>query len=130
MNKDLLKMVVKDKELDPIDVEVGKNIRMQRLYLGLSQDNLAKLIGLTFQQVQKYESGKNRVSVSRLLDIAKALKVHYSHLMPDYKDSPAGNQLPALRSEKAITMLRNFQFLDEAHKDAMIKISRVMKGIK
>ena len=74
----------KDNEgLDPIDVHVGSKVKARRLLMGLSQDNLAKLIGLTFQQVQKYERGKNRISVSRLIDIAKALKVPVSYFFTD-----------------------------------------------
>lgn len=67
--------------LDPIDTHVGGKVRMRRLMLGLSQDELAKVIGLTFQQVQKYERGTNRISVSRLLDIARALKVPYNYFL-------------------------------------------------
>src|SRR4029453_5754239 len=55
---------------NPIDVHVGGRIRLQRILLGISQMALAEAIGLTFQQVQKYEKGANRVSSSRLLDMA------------------------------------------------------------
>jgi len=76
---------IKNKEegLDPIDVHVGSKVRARRLLMGLSQDNLAKLIGLTFQQVQKYERGTNRISVSRLIDIAKALKVSVNYFFAE-----------------------------------------------
>ena len=60
---------------NPIDVHVGARIRLRRTLLGISQVKLAEAIGLTFQQVQKYESGVNRVSSSRLLDIANVLDV-------------------------------------------------------
>jgi transcriptional regulator with XRE-family HTH domain len=57
------------------DKRVGKRIRMRRLMLGMSQSQLASAIGVTFQQVQKYEAGINRVSASRLQQMAKVLKV-------------------------------------------------------
>jgi transcriptional regulator with XRE-family HTH domain len=60
---------------NPIDVHVGSRIRLRRTLLGISQEKLAEAIGLTFQQVQKYEKGANRVSSSRLVDIANALDV-------------------------------------------------------
>jgi transcriptional regulator with XRE-family HTH domain len=59
---------------NPVDVYVGAKVKSRRLVLGLSQEELAKSIGLTFQQVQKYERGTNRISVSRLVDICRTLK--------------------------------------------------------
>jgi transcriptional regulator with XRE-family HTH domain len=60
---------------DPVDRNVGARIRMRRLMLNLSQTHLADALGLTFQQVQKYEKGTNRVSASRLQHIARILQV-------------------------------------------------------
>src|SRR4030095_13781595 len=60
---------------NPIDVHVGARIRLRRSLLGLSQTTLAEARGLTFQQIQKYEKGTNRVSSSRLVDLANALDV-------------------------------------------------------
>jgi ribosome-binding protein aMBF1 (putative translation factor) len=60
---------------NPIDVHVGSRIRLRRTLLGLSQERLADALGLTFQQVQKYERGANRVSSSRLYDLARTLDV-------------------------------------------------------
>ena len=60
---------------DPIDVHVGGRIRLRRTLMGLSQTGLGEVIGLTFQQVQKYERGANRVSASMLYRIAEALDV-------------------------------------------------------
>ena len=59
----------------PVDVHVGKRIRLQRLLLGMNQDTLGKALGLAFQQVQKYEKGANRVSASRLAEMATVLGV-------------------------------------------------------
>ena len=63
----------------PTDIHVGKRLRIQRILLGLSQDKLAKAVGLTFQQVQKYERGINRVSASRLYEFSKVLGVPVSY---------------------------------------------------
>ena len=66
------------KKPDPVDVEVGQRIRIQRLSQGLSQTSLADQLGVTFQQVQKYEKGVNRVGAGRLTRIAKVLGVPVS----------------------------------------------------
>lgn len=63
------------KRFDPVDVSVGNRIRVQRLLSDMSQSALGEAIGVTFQQVQKYEKGANRVGASRLTQIAKALGV-------------------------------------------------------
>jgi transcriptional regulator with XRE-family HTH domain len=60
---------------NPTDIIVGRNIRHYRMLRGLSQQKLASGIGVTFQQLQKYESGQNRVGAGRLMDIARILKV-------------------------------------------------------
>jgi transcriptional regulator with XRE-family HTH domain len=62
----------------PIDVHVGKRIRMRRLFLNMNQETLASALGLTFQQIQKYEGGANRVSASRLSATADILGVPIS----------------------------------------------------
>ncbi|MCK5517898.1 MAG: helix-turn-helix domain-containing protein [Alphaproteobacteria bacterium] len=66
---------------NPVDIYVGAKVKSRRLVLGLSQEDLAKSIGLTFQQVQKYERGINRISVSRLVDICRALKTPIDHFL-------------------------------------------------
>ena len=66
------------KEPNATDRYVGKRVRMRRLMLNMSQTNLADAVGLTFQQIQKYESGKNRVSASRMQQFAKILDVPIS----------------------------------------------------
>jgi transcriptional regulator with XRE-family HTH domain len=58
---------------DPVDIAVGKRVRLRRLQLGMSQTELADKLGVTFQQVQKYEKGTNRISCSRLSEMAEAL---------------------------------------------------------
>lgn len=63
----------------PIDIHVGARIRAQRIAHGLTQSDLAKLVGISFQSVQKYEQGENRVSASRLYEFAEALGVAPQH---------------------------------------------------
>lgn len=79
---------------NPIDVHVGQRIRQRRTLLGLSQEKLGEAIGLTFQQVQKYERGANRVSSSRLFDLSEILGVTVSYFFEEMpgdvqKRSPA-----------------------------------------
>ena len=69
--------------LNPTDKHVGSRVRMRRLMLDMSQSDIADALGLTFQQVQKYEKGTNRVSCSRLVEMAKAMKCSVTMLLPD-----------------------------------------------
>lgn len=82
---------------NPIDVHVGNRIRLRRTLLGLSQEKLASLLGLTFQQVQKYERGMNRVGASRLWDIGKVLEVPVGFFYEDM-DKSVANQSPRMFS--------------------------------
>src|SRR6476646_7825794 len=68
---------------DPVDVHVGSRIRIRRLLIGMNQETLARALGLTFQQVQKYEGGANRVSASRLSQIADVLGVPIAYFFSD-----------------------------------------------
>jgi transcriptional regulator with XRE-family HTH domain len=72
---------------NPIDVHVGSRIRLRRTLLGMSQEKLGEAIGLTFQQVQKYERGANRVGSSRLFDLARVLDVPVSYFFEDMSAS-------------------------------------------
>ena len=75
---------------NPIDVYVGARVKMRRTLMGMSQEKLGEQIGLTFQQVQKYERGMNRISASRLFDIGKVLEVPISFFFEDMDDQVAG----------------------------------------
>ncbi|MBA4224476.1 helix-turn-helix transcriptional regulator [Bosea sp. (in: a-proteobacteria)] len=72
---------------NPIDRHVGSRVRMQRMLAGISQEKLGEALGLTFQQVQKYEKGTNRISASRLQQIAKMLGVPVSFF---FEGAPSG----------------------------------------
>ena len=67
----------------PIDVHVGSRVRLRRTLLGMSQEKLGEAIGLTFQQVQKYERGANRIGASRLFDLSRVLDVPVSFFFDD-----------------------------------------------
>jgi transcriptional regulator with XRE-family HTH domain len=73
----------------PIDVHVGRRLRQRRSLLGLSQTALANTVGLTFQQVQKYERGSNRMGSSRLFEFAKVLDVPVSHFFDEMSGEAA-----------------------------------------
>jgi transcriptional regulator with XRE-family HTH domain len=81
--------VEKDGRPSPIDVHVGSRIRLRRTLLGMSQERLGEALGLTFQQVQKYERGVNRVGASRLFDLSRVLDVPISFFFDDMPDSLA-----------------------------------------
>jgi transcriptional regulator with XRE-family HTH domain len=78
---------------DPIDIEVGHRIRIERTARGMSQSTLGRALGITFQQVQKYEKGANRVGAGRLTRIAKELGVPVGTLI-GANDTPDGNESP------------------------------------
>ena len=75
----------------PIDVHVGTRIRLRRTLLGMSQERLGEALGLTFQQVQKYERGVNRVGASRLFDLSRVLDVPISFFFDDMPENLAAS---------------------------------------
>ena len=74
----------------PIDAHVGARIRLRRTLMGMSQERLGEALGLTFQQVQKYERGVNRVGASRLFDLSRVLDVPISFFFDDMPEPLAG----------------------------------------
>ncbi len=76
-----------DGTANPIDVHVGAQVRLRRTLLGMSQEKLGESIGLTFQQVQKYERGANRISASRLFDLSRVLDVPVSFFFDDMPET-------------------------------------------
>ncbi|MEM8626599.1 MAG: helix-turn-helix transcriptional regulator [Pseudomonadota bacterium] len=85
-----------EKRPDPIDIHVGSRVRQRRMFMSLSQEKLGNQMGLTFQQIQKYEKGVNRIGASRLWQLATILKVSVEYFydgMPGYQQpahTPAG----------------------------------------
>jgi transcriptional regulator with XRE-family HTH domain len=87
---------------NPIDLHVGSRIRLRRKVLGVSQESLAADLGLTFQQIQKYERGTNRVSASKLYEIARSLQTTTSYFFDGFADPYSGKaQTPEYVEEKA-----------------------------
>lgn len=74
---------------NPMDVHVGSRVRLRRMLLGMSQEKLGEHLGLTFQQVQKYEKGVNRIGASRLFDLARVLGVPVQFF---YDEAPSGSR--------------------------------------
>jgi transcriptional regulator with XRE-family HTH domain len=79
-------LVPQPRSAEAIDVHVGLRMRLRRLQLGLSQEQLAKILGVTFQQVQKYEKGLNRIGASRLFHLGAALGVPIQFFFDDFFD--------------------------------------------
>ncbi len=85
---------------NPVDLHVGARIRLRRRMQGVSQEKLADALGLTFQQVQKYERGANRVSASKLYEIAAALRAPVAYFFDGLAD-PTGDELDGVRAAAA-----------------------------
>jgi transcriptional regulator with XRE-family HTH domain len=81
---------VPKKQASEIDAHVGQRIRLRRMLLGMSQEKLGNLLGLTFQQVQKYERGVNRIGAGRLFEIAKILGVKIEYFYEGVEEKGAG----------------------------------------
>jgi len=77
---------------DTIDILVGKKIRQHRCMVGMSQKEIAQIIGITFQQVQKYEKGQNRISAARLWRLSRALNIPVSAFFEDVGGYESGDQ--------------------------------------
>lgn len=84
-----MQVVAAKKQANPIDAQVGTRVRLRRMLIGMSQEKLGELLGLTFQQVQKYEKGVNRIGAGRLFHVAQILGVPI-----DYFYEGAIEQLP------------------------------------
>jgi transcriptional regulator with XRE-family HTH domain len=91
-----------DRHPNPIDLHVGARIRMRRKILGVSQERLADDLGLTFQQVQKYERGANRVSASKLYEIARSLQSSVSYFFEGLADPTDADGMNETGSEQFV----------------------------
>lgn len=99
---------------DPVDIHVGGRVRLRRTLLSMSQEKLASALGITFQQVQKYENGTNRVGASRLFHIAKVLKVPVSFFFEGYQnpDMAMSEVAESQESMEASNMLNKKETVD------------------
>lgn len=84
--------MTRESRTNPVDIHVGSRVRMRRTLLGLSQERLGDALGLTFQQVQKYERGMNRIGASRLYDLARILDVPVSFFFDEMPADVAARQ--------------------------------------
>ena len=87
-------------ELNKIDVHVGARLRQKRQLMGLSQERLGQQVGLTFQQIQKYERGTNRISASRLWQLAKLMGVPVGYFYDDFADMPPDTDPAAAAADR------------------------------
>jgi transcriptional regulator with XRE-family HTH domain len=95
---DIVESTAREHRPSPIDVHVGSRVRLRRTLLGMSQEKLGEALGLTFQQVQKYERGVNRIGASRLFDLARVLDVPIGFFFDDLPDAMGGNMSGARRA--------------------------------
>jgi transcriptional regulator with XRE-family HTH domain len=107
-----LNTVTEVRQADPIDVAVGARIRMRRKVLKVSQGALASALGITFQQVQKYERGANRVSASMLVKIARRLDCTVASLIGEDGGSVDDGLAPRLAVPGALELLHAFSKLE------------------
>ncbi len=104
---------------------VGVRIRERRITLGLTQQEMAKLIGVTYQQAHKYERGINRVSAGRLYDIARALSVSVGYFFEQLED--AGGREMAPRQRMRLELARNFgKITNQRHQEALSYLARAL----
>lgn len=97
-----------------VDEHVGERIRQRRALLGKTQEQLAAALNISYQQVQKYETGANRVSAGRLYEIARCLETDVSHFFEGLDNSPREAPLPhGGRNRATIDLVRNFQSISD-----------------
>jgi transcriptional regulator with XRE-family HTH domain len=108
-----------------IDRHVGARIRERRIMLGLTQQQLADLIGVTYQQAHKYERGINRVSAGRLFEVAQVLSVPVSHFFDGLEQE--GERGISPRERMCLELARNFaQIPNERHQEALSQLARAL----
>ncbi|ONG53022.1 transcriptional regulator [Pseudoroseomonas deserti] len=108
------------------DKHVGMRIRERRLMLGLSQQQLASMIGVTYQQAHKYERGLNRISAGRLFEIASVLAVPVSWFFEGLDEEGSAQPL-GVRQRMCLELARNFAMIDnERHQEALSQMARAL----
>ena len=115
---------------DPVDVHVGSRLRLRRTLLGVSQEKLGNAVGLTFQQIQKYERGANRIGASRLFDMAHALDVPVAFFFEEMEVQPASvryqpisgdepsaepHESDAIAKRETLELVRAYYRIPDAH---------------
>ncbi len=116
----------------PVDVHVGKRIRHRRWMVGMTQQQLAERVGIKFQQIQKYETGMNRVSASRMWEIATALGVAVSFFFEGLgttrSTDEADTSLPGdlLADKEALELIRSYYAIPENQRRRLFDLARVL----
>jgi transcriptional regulator with XRE-family HTH domain len=121
----------------PVDVHVGKRVRHRRWMVGMTQQQLGDIVGIKFQQIQKYETGMNRISASRLWDIAQALGVSISFFFEGFDEderSAAGASGPETRGDlladkEALELVRSYYAIPEAQRRRLFDLARVLSDV-
>jgi len=123
---------------NPVDVHVGSRVRLRRLLLGLSQEKLGDELGVTFQQVQKYERGANRIGASRLYRVAKVLQVPIGFFFEGLEAAPVagfaeGDQTPLIddfiNSPEGVQLAAAFaRIRDPAVRRKLLELARTLAG--
>ncbi|SHE49725.1 Transcriptional regulator, contains XRE-family HTH domain [Ruegeria intermedia] len=118
-----------------VDVHVGKRVRHRRWLIGMTQQQLAEQVGIKFQQIQKYETGANRISASRLWDIAEALDVPVSFFfegLEDTQKSESGKKsVPAdlMGDKEALDLVRSYYAIPENQRRRLFELARVLSDV-
>ncbi|CAD0183679.1 transcriptional repressor DicA [Ruegeria sp. THAF57] len=118
-----------------VDVHVGKRVRHRRWLIGMTQQQLAQQVGIKFQQIQKYETGANRISASRLWDIAEALDVPVSFffegLEETEKDTAGKKSVPAdlMGDKEALDLVRSYYAIPENQRRRLFELARVLSDV-
>ena len=134
-----MKMTKRDPNF--VDRHVGNRMRMRRLLIGMSQEKLGEMLGITFQQVQKYEKGSNRVSASRLYQVAKVLSVPVQYFFdelqgdssgPGFAESRGADLISgALQSPEGVQLARIFSATTDPEKRKLIiNTAKAISGLK
>ena len=112
----------------PVDAHVGKRIRHRRWMVGMTQQQLADKVGIKFQQIQKYETGMNRVSASRLWDVAEALGVTISFFFEGLNEAQETLQTGGdiLADKEALELVRSYYAIPEAQRRRLFDLARVL----
>lgn len=118
----------------PVDVHVGKRIRHRRWMVGMTQQQLAEKVGIKFQQIQKYETGMNRVSASRLWDVAAALSVSVSFFFEgleqvEVNDEHANVPGDILADREALELVRSYYAIPENQRRRLFELARVLSDV-
>ncbi len=121
----------------PVDVHVGKRVRHRRWLVGMTQQQLAEKVGIKFQQIQKYETGMNCVSASRLWDISAALSVPVSFFfeglvsqeLAGADDASQDIPLDILKDKEALELVRSYYAIPETQRRRLFELARVLSDV-